>query len=538
MSEAPYLPSPDTSPVLHDFATTPDASVEDIGESTVSQLRKELDNNLLDFAWAIFGYKDLTVSYHGPICDYLLLWGKPGWRRLGIQVARETFKTSLCTRANALWQVARHPTHDPTVAIFNAKESNSKKWLKSIRNTVHSSYLLQVVYREMIPPGIAYWDTRSTPKRWRWSDIELDFERDDYSVPEASITGLGIGGAATGGHWTHIIKDDIIGLEESRSEAEMQRAREWIDTARYLERPAEFGNDIFVYTRWHYNDVYRYYREKWGDEYQVFHRLALEEDPATGEETSSFPEKWTTSQLQKLRERDPYYFASQMQSIPMAGRETAFDPDWNRYCSTSIDSHGDPFLSIDHDSYNPQLSMLDEGEPGFGESVPRTTPIWHCDLVLLWDPAPSEKSQKNQDGHAARNGKVALAIDPYGREYILEARGTRLDPVDEMKDTLRLAHKWGITKCAVEEVNFSKVYRHWANYMQEKDEEFKELPWVSLGRRLRLHQPRRSPPPHPRGNRAPPRPNPGPPRPLRHERGGAQAHLPTPHHPGDHALRV
>ena len=73
--------------------------------------------------------------------------------------------------------------------------------------------------------------------------------------------------------------------------------------------------------------MYRYVREKWDDQYVAYHRSALEESRTTGEEESTFPEKWTTAELQKMRDRDPYFFSSQMQCVPKAGREQSFDEE-------------------------------------------------------------------------------------------------------------------------------------------------------------------------------------------------------------------
>jgi hypothetical protein len=327
----------------------------------------------------------------------------------------------------------------------------------------------------MLPPGIAN-PNDPMPKRWKWNDDQILFVREQIGIPEASITALGIGGAATGGHWTHIIKDDIIGLEESRSTAEMQRAIEWCDTARYLERPAEKGNDIFIYTRWHYSDVYRYVREKWSDEYIVYHRPALERTP-TGEEYSTFPEKWSTEELQRMRERDPYNFASQMQSAPQAGRSQAFSAEWDRHGTVQqLPEAGEPLVfDIDLGHYDAKIHRLSDQYEGV--EAPRRVYLCQMEKVLLWDPAPSDGFRKLDH---SRNGKIALGMDPWGREFVLEATGTQHDPLDEARDTINMAVRWGITKVCIEEVNFSKVYRHWVAYMLDKEYRNQQIDFVPI----------------------------------------------------------
>ena len=730
--------APDT---LRDLFSLSDARAADMTTQQVSSVRAFLDRSLFAFAYFVFGYTDLTPSFHGPVCQFLDNWGKgpdeapggspiTGWKRLALTVPRESFKTSLATRANALWQVARSPTHNPTVAIFNAKEDNSSKWVKAIREVIESSHLLHVAYPDLMPPGVGLCclphNAESRTKSWKWNNIELQLMRDQIGIPEASITGLGIGGAATGGHWTHLIADDIIGLEDSRSPAMMQAAREWIDAARFLERPAGKGNVLFVYTRWGYDDCYRYLLEKWPDEYLLFHRGALD-DEGTPTERSAFPEKWSTADLRRMRENDPYTFActpantpitmadwrtkpieqvragdlvvgvdrgqarhtlnptrvvetytydnaevweytlddgqkvectpdhkwftakgeyapigagtgrnglgkrlqrihdtgscpapevaawvggffdgegsvsgqptngdsggfltftqstrgdnkrvcerleqsldrlgfswkaydrqrtqahhadtrlyrilggrsskqrfldwcapvkdslilgsmggsriigraprvvsrrrlsnrtvhalrtetgnyiawgclssnSQMMSLPRAGRETSFDPTWNKFCGVSTDRpDGDIEFRIPSDMFDPLRHELPPDATGVVERAPQRVLRSQCDGALFWDPAPSEQRDKNRD-QRARNGKVCVFRDPWNRDFIPEARGTRMDPLDEMRDAINLAAKWGISKIAVEEVNFSKIYKHLGRYLLEK--EFPEL---------------------------------------------------------------
>ena len=452
--------------ITEDYLTTPGSNARDILDEQVGAIRAHLDTSLFSFAKMVFGYRDLTESFHGPICDFLGRWGTPNYQRLGVEVPRESFKTSLATRANALWQVSRSEGANATIAIFNAKEANSKKWLKAIREIIMSSKEYQRIYRELLPPGVAFWDDASMPRYWKWSDTELDLVRSWKGIPEASITALGIGGAATGRHWTHIIKDDIIGLEESKSEAMMQSARDWVDAARYLERPAEKGNDIFVYTRWHYGDVYRYVREKWHDEYRIYHRSALEEGE-DGEEHSTFPEKWTTAELQKMRERDVYFFSAQMMCKPKAGREQSFDEEWLRYGMVDA-REGEWTFKIDSANYDPTLSEI---ELEAGESAPIWVPLPWMAKTLLWDPAPSEQSDKNKE-QRARNGLVLAGKDPWGRVFGLSAKGYREDPERMIRIAILTCIHWGCTRVAVEEVNFSKIYKHFARYLMRH--EFKD----------------------------------------------------------------
>ncbi|OGR29716.1 MAG: hypothetical protein A2139_02410 [Desulfobacca sp. RBG_16_60_12] len=625
-----------------------------------------------------------------------------------------------------------------TVGIFNVKESRTHAWIRNIREIVESSMLFQTVYRDLVPPGIGYWDRevgKTLPQRWRWSDHAIDLARDG-SLSEPSISGHGATGSCAGWHFDYIIKDDLIEEKHAYSEVEMSRVWEWCESARYLEKPAAKGNELWCYTHWTANDIYIRARREWPDDYVVYHRLALEIDPKTSEEFSTFPERWTTEELQRERDDNPYRFSclpagtkitmsdwrlkgieevqigdtvvgfkfgdqknrsrltpsaviaigsynaevfeyhlsdggvvrctedhqwyngklvkgrsryspllglkrkhilcrvhdivvlpddqrtigaylggmfdgegsvtamngsdgasggclticqstqhpdvipriraslnalgfkfheywrrkdcpkhgdrgmnydtalfilrdsdggeerghgislksrflqtcdpakrdqvvrsmwggrwvkekvavvdrrsigvhpvywletetgnyvadgyasknSQRQNRPQAGRDRGFDESWLRGGSIVIEN-GEHLFEINREHYDPALSEVELEQ---GEYAPIRVPLAWCAKYLLWDPAPSEGSEVRRE-QTARNGLVAAMMDPWGRLFILSAKGYREDPVSMMRTAIHTCLYWGIDRVAVEEVNFSKVYRHFANYLMSKE---------------------------------------------------------------------
>jgi hypothetical protein len=374
--------------------------------------------------------------------------------------------TSVGTIANALQKVARSEGGMATVGIFNAKESRTFAWVRTIREVVESSRVFQAVYRDVLPPGVGYLDRdkgKSIPQRWRWSDHAIDLQR-DRGLPEASISGHGATGSAAGWHFDYVIKDDLIEVKHAQSEVEMNRVWDWCETARYLEKPAEKGNELWNYTRWHYNDIYAQARRQWPDDYVVFHRQILENHPETGEEYSTFPERFTTEELQRERASRPFYFAAQRQNVPKAGKEQSFDTEWLRYGHVDT-TKGEWVFVIDSDFYDPKISEIDLEKD---EGAPKVVPLAWMEKCLLWDPAPSEQSDRNRERNA-RNGLAMVGKDPWGRLFVLSAKGYQLDPEEMMRLAIRDCLHWGSAKAAVEEVNFSKVYKHFARYLMRKE---------------------------------------------------------------------
>ena len=235
---SPHLPGIDVLKDMQQSAGSP----KDLTHQQLDLLRtafEDQDVGLFLFSTQIFGYKDLTLSLHLPISRFLGKWGMSqtsrsgtiwtpptesdgqvtdSWRRLMVCIPRECFKTSMATRALALWTLARDP--DSTIGIFNEKEENAQSWTAAIAEVVEASLLFQLLWRDMIPQGIGFWDKEngvSRPRGLKWGGTGLKFNRPTIGIPELSIEPRGIGGAVTGKHYTHKILDDIIGEKTSDS---------------------------------------------------------------------------------------------------------------------------------------------------------------------------------------------------------------------------------------------------------------------------------------------------------------------------------
>ena len=474
--------------LLTDLESLPGTDVRDLGPGDLTALRTYLNSNLFAFARLIFGYRDLIPTLHGDMSAWISLWGHveverngvvhllhftevsstdkivSDYRRVMTQIPREFFKTSLGTRANALWQLTIHP-HLP-IAIFNERLDNSKKWLGAIRSVVEGSKVFQTLYRDLLPPGVHYQDTRSMPRSWKWTDTEMDFEGKSLGECEYSISAHGIEGATTGGHWPKLILDDLISVKHKMSAVEMDRAREWVSNHIYLMRPAERSSVYINCTPWTYTDIYRDLLRDYG--YKLYRRSALElpdgtPDVAKGE--SVFPQKLSTPKLREMYDRDPYSFKAQMMCIPSAGRESSFSMDWLRRGGCDPTTQ-EPEFWIDLPSYSPTVVGYHRGTED--NTPPRNVPLYMMRKEIIVDPAPSEPLDLRRNPNA-RTAMLVEGVDPWGRRFLLEAWAGRGDYMTVIAQLFTLADRWGARVAHVEEVNFSNVYRHWIRREQQPD---------------------------------------------------------------------
>lgn len=430
-----------------------DAEPQDLGQSQVSQVREYLDGDLFAFAWFVFGFQDLVPELHGKIATLLERWGTPGWERIMIQIPREFFKTSLCTIANPLWQVARQP--NLPVAIFNEKQDNAEMWVRTIRDTVRGSALFHMIYKDLLPPGIGPNEGRTMPRWWKWNDREIVLQR-DRAQPEASICANGIGSACAGRHWPKTIKDDLISEDAAKSPSVMQTAKDWFDKSLYLERPALKGWDLVACTPWAYDDVYAHILRTY--DYKLYRRAALEDkhgdQDINGE--SIFPSKLTTAELRKHYDRDNFGYMSQMQCTPRPGKDQSFDAGWIRWGSVSYADPERPKFVIRDQDFDPSI----KDQVRLGETPPQVVPISLMSKIVFLDPAPSEQRDINRD-KKARNGALVVGMDAWGRKFVLEDWADRIDPLDVINQMFKLMDKWGTNVLGIEEVVFSILYRHW-----------------------------------------------------------------------------
>ena len=472
----------------------PEFDARDLPGSSLDQLRAYFEDRtglgLYRFAYYICGCRDLYPPLHLDICEFLSHWGQlelangdmverppadrdevtRNWRRLMLLMPRDSFKTSLATRANGLWRATLDPSL--TFGIFNESEAKVKSWIGSIKQIIERSILYQVLWPEVLPPGISTADHDaglSVPRTWKWGDTGIVLNRDTLNVSELTFEPFGIGGSHTGKHFTHVILDDIIGEKSGQSQAVMEDAIHFADHCRPLERPAENGCQLIACTRWSYSDVYSHILRKWQGEYQILQRSLLE-NPQTGEPdlvngVSIFPTRIPTDKAKMMAETDGYTFSAQYQNLPKAGRETGFQPTWPRYGKVVIPESDDPTFIVDREHFDPTRM---EASLALDDPAPNLVPLSWMSKAILLDPAPTKKGERSSEPRA-RNGIVAVGKDAWGRRFALEAVGLREDPVAVLDRIVEMSLRWRLDTVGIEEVNFSAIYAPlWSEIMRSR----------------------------------------------------------------------
>lgn len=454
--------------VLRDM-TESGGDPRDLLETAIGQVRTFLEGNFYAFLRYLCTWDRVSPRVHGPVCELFERWGEPDWRRMMVQMPRGAGKTVVVSTFGPLWLLVNDPNR--TIAIFNEKQDGAKKILFGITQLIQRSLLFQVLWRDLLPPGIARDDRRTTPRNWPWSGDKVLLQRDAIGVAEMSLSAFGVGGAVAGHHFTHTIKDDLISDEAQHSPTVMQTVKDWFDTSMYLGKSPEELCDFIACTRWTYDDVYEYARKKY--DYVLYRTKALE----NGE--STFPELWSTRFLLRYQQRKPSEFAAQMLNEPVAGEDLSFDPEWLREAKrVGEPGADDEAVVIVSDHYDRKITALPD------EPAPQTVPLHWMTKTLLVDPSPTDQVERKQQPNA-RTALVMKGQDPWGRRYWLDIWAGNEDPIETCRRMIRMLETWGTSRFAVEEVVFSKVYRSMVQYVAVREFGGVHLQYVPLkpGRR-------------------------------------------------------
>src|SRR5688500_15665123 len=166
-------------------------------DETITQLPADIRQDLAErgkrdlffLASGVLGMRDMTVGCHGPLCAYINLNPKQFKMML---MPRDHLKTSVVTVAGSMQKVVQNPEN--RLLIANESGTNANRMLRSIRQHAEGNRVFRALYSDVV-----YKDTRKV----RWNDSELDFVRDGH-YPEPTIDSIGMTGAATSRHYTHI----------------------------------------------------------------------------------------------------------------------------------------------------------------------------------------------------------------------------------------------------------------------------------------------------------------------------------------------
>lgn len=218
-------------------------------------------------------------------------WYKNSKARIKVVlVPRACFKSTFFTVGKALQDVAAN--RDSRILVANATLGNSQKFLGDIKNHLRKN-------NELISLYGSFYD-----KELKWNENEIEVSGRSLGAREPTITAAGVGGNLVSQHYSKIIADDLMNLENSSTRYQVDKVVDW--WKRSFSLLDYDGEMIVIGTRWSYYDLYAYIMDKFGEQTDFYVRGAYNEDGSL-----YFPELLDEEKLEELKAlQGSYVFSS------------------------------------------------------------------------------------------------------------------------------------------------------------------------------------------------------------------------------------
>jgi len=361
-------------------------------------LRASGKSSLYILSKGILGYPDITPGAHLEFCDRIVNQKKK--RRLWL-LPRAHLKSTIKTVADSLRIVLRDPEY-VRILIASETATQAQKFLSEIKQHWEKNELLQALYPEMIPPKF------SGPGS-DWSQARATLNRKS-GWKDPHFQAIGVGGAVTGAHYSHIVCDDLIGLDAYRSGARMAEAKEWNDSIEPLLINQNRDFIDWVGTRWSPNDLYSHIMEFYGADIAVYTRSAIENGEII------FPELHSWEEYTRLQTKNPALWFAQYENNPVTGGP----------------------VDIPYDALMPYYLTPDSQEAvtTFEDGSEKRQRISDMDRVITVD--PNSGSPLAPDMAAI----MCHGMTADDETFCLEAWSDRANPHDFVQRILQMARRW------------------------------------------------------------------------------------------------
>lgn len=412
---------------------TTEEAVEEVSalpQSEVDELRYKAQNSLYFLSVGILRYQDVNPFTHGEFCQFVqgkhYLCQNPDGsqklRRLGL-MPRGHLKSTLATVADSV-RLALCDPDDARILIASETATLAEKFLLEIKGHFEGNQLLRALFPELLPP-------RFSGPGVQWSSTQATVNR-KTKHKDPTWQAVGVGGALTGGHFTRIKCDDLIGFDAIRSPAKMAEAKQWVE---YIEPflISDYEDAIdYIGTRWSKNDLYSRVMDYYKDALAVFTRGAIE----NGERI--FPTKHSWDKYRRIQEENPALWHAQYENNPLSS--TNSDLAW--------DSVKRFFFSAD------------------GEWVLFHGGRWHLsqlDIVLTADP---------NSGSLTAPDEAAISVQgmsPDGQLFQLDTWSGRYDPTDYVDQIYLKARRWRVRVVGTEKAGQQNTRHYFERKCKENN---------------------------------------------------------------------
>lgn len=383
-------------------------------------LAEAASRDLFMFCTGVLQYRDLTQACHGPLCT----WHDKNQARFKETLEpRGHLKSSVITIGKNLQKVTQNPEN--RILLGNETATNAERFLGAIKAHAETNRRFRGLYSHLIPPD--------NSRKHSWSQTELTFKRQGvYTVP--TIDTIGMTGAMTSRHYTHLCIDDPISAEAAESKMVMDTTiRRISNLISLMDDPGKDTVDL-VGTRWAFYDVYSWFEETFSP------ARYIRSDTEDG--VPIWPERFSLETLAQIRKSlGEYLYSCQYRNNPRNADVQDFNIQDLKFWRWSADEES--------------IVLFDRN----GE-VERVVEVDDLDITTTVDPAYNEGllNLSRLDRNAVVTCGIAAGVgNATADAIVLDAWGKRCTPLELIEHlvwTLRRFHPraFGIQKAGYEMV--------------------------------------------------------------------------------------
>lgn len=391
-----------------------DESIARLPEDIREDLAEQGRSSLFFFNRAVMGFRDLTESCHGPLCEF----ADQNLKQFKLMLMpRDHLKTSCISIGGTTQRVVRN--QESRQLLANESATNSERFLRAIRQNAEKNRVFRALYSDVIPKD---------PRKVRWNDSELDFNRQG-SYPEPSIDTIGMTGAVTSRHYTHITYDDPISEEAVKSEKVMQDTINRMSASLDLLVEQEKDTIWLVGTRWALWDVYSVWIDMFGERLGRLVRAIIENDEII------WPERFTADGIALKRNlQGEYKFSCLQMNNPRNKELQDLNVDDFRFWSWDGEDH-----------------VILYGRNG--EEIDRWR-LDQLDITTTVDVAPAEVTTSD------RNAVVTCGVSPKAQAIVLDAWGKRCTQLDVIRHLFWVKRRFNPRAFGIEDHGYQKSMKY------------------------------------------------------------------------------
>lgn len=175
-------------------------------------------------------------------------------KKLCIALPRGFGKSTHLSVAYPLWEIARN--HNLRILLVSGTAEVSRNFMSEIVSNIERNKKYQLWAKAICPKGKGVKPRlRSRQKREEhWSMNSITIDRDDLNLKDPTINAVGLFGSILSKRADIIIVDDVVDQENSNTEEQRQKIKDWIYTT-LMPVLVPGGRFIYLGNTWHMDDL-------------------------------------------------------------------------------------------------------------------------------------------------------------------------------------------------------------------------------------------------------------------------------------------